>query len=199
VCCLWTAESHNFWHCANFDNDFRTSEKLLNIVGGCLWKLRLSISFIVVHIMRTYLAFNTSHHEFLTVLTLMCLPSNRQDLSYDDCLEDKKEDIGTVLHCTVYDDDKHTRSSCRWLLLGFRFNFWAFLASLFVLQLVLCNAYYLLVVWVSWSVPALSIAGKSSSPKWSVMLRSRRRPQAGDRKRANLLAGSLAHVVPGPV
>jgi len=32
-----------------------------------------------------------------------------------------------------------------------------------------------------------------------IYLRCRRRPRSGDRKRANLLAGSLAHVVPGPV
>ena len=31
------------------------------------------------------------------------LPSNRHHLSYDDCLEDKREIIRTVLCCVVYD------------------------------------------------------------------------------------------------
>jgi len=33
----------------------------------------------------------------------------------------------------------------------------------------------------------------------AVVIRYQRRPQAGDRKRVNLLAGSLARVVPWPV
>ena len=35
--------------------------------------------------------------------------------------------------------------------------------------------------------------------KWWLIVWCRRRPRAGDRKQANLLAGSLARVVPGPV
>jgi len=41
------------------------------------------------------------------------LPSSKHHLSYDDCLEDKRENIRTVLCCVVYEvvhSDTHTRT-----------------------------------------------------------------------------------------